>query len=252
MDDLIANLYRWHREAHEALTTFMSGFESGSTSVITPILFAFTLGVLHALTPGHGKAVVVSYFLGREARLFAGILAGLKIAAGHVLLATALVAIFGTVVSVMGKPAGAAAVLQSLAYFIIAASGAWLLYKSLRPVKQGYDHSHSHSHNHYHHEHHNAPTLAGLIPCPLTMILLTYALAMTSLVVSIALLVALGIGIAATIALFGLLAISARKLLVSPFDPESGWYPRLSKVLEIGSSAVILLVGLALLFGVVI
>jgi ABC-type nickel/cobalt efflux system permease component RcnA len=32
-------------------------------------MLAFALGALHALTPGHGKAALAAYFLGREAPL---------------------------------------------------------------------------------------------------------------------------------------------------------------------------------------
>jgi ABC-type nickel/cobalt efflux system permease component RcnA len=35
--------------------------------------FAFILGALHALTPGHGKAVLAAYFLGQEARVGKGL-----------------------------------------------------------------------------------------------------------------------------------------------------------------------------------
>jgi hypothetical protein len=34
---------------------------------------AFGLGALHALTPGHGKAALAAYFLGREARIGKGV-----------------------------------------------------------------------------------------------------------------------------------------------------------------------------------
>ena len=37
------------------------------------VIFAFGLGALHALTPGHGKAALAAYFLGREAHIGKGI-----------------------------------------------------------------------------------------------------------------------------------------------------------------------------------
>ena len=47
--------------------------------------FAFTLGALHALTPGHGKAALAAYFIGKEARLGKGVQVALTAALLHVL-----------------------------------------------------------------------------------------------------------------------------------------------------------------------
>ena len=54
------------------------------------LAFAFLYGVLHTLGPGHGKVVVVSYFVSRDARLWRGVLMGVQIAVTHVLSAVAL------------------------------------------------------------------------------------------------------------------------------------------------------------------
>jgi ABC-type nickel/cobalt efflux system permease component RcnA len=37
------------------------------------VALAFTLGTVHALKPGHGKAALAVYFLGREARIGKGL-----------------------------------------------------------------------------------------------------------------------------------------------------------------------------------
>jgi ABC-type nickel/cobalt efflux system permease component RcnA len=46
---------------------------------------AFALGAVHALTPGHGKAALAAYFLGREARIGKGLQLALTAALLHVL-----------------------------------------------------------------------------------------------------------------------------------------------------------------------
>jgi nickel/cobalt transporter (NicO) family protein len=234
IDDAIAGFYALHQSVHTALTAAMRGSIAGVGSLAIPMFFAMALGALHALTPGHGKSVIVSYFLGRDARLAAGIGAGLKVAAGHVLLAALLVALFGMAVAMMGRPTGAAAALHVLAHVAIAVSGAWLLYNALRRPRgtAAVD------------RHQVIPALAGLIPCPLTMLLLIYALATTSFMVTVLLVMALGVGIAVTIGGIGLVAILARRFMVAPLDPNHGWYPRIARSLEIASAGVILLVGI--------
>src|SRR5262245_23636898 len=48
-------------------------------------VLAFSLGALHALTPGHGKAALAAYFLGQEARVAKGLRVTLAAALLHVL-----------------------------------------------------------------------------------------------------------------------------------------------------------------------
>lgn len=52
---------------------------------LTTAALAFALGALHALTPGHGKAALATYFLGTEARLAKGVAVALWAALLHVL-----------------------------------------------------------------------------------------------------------------------------------------------------------------------
>jgi ABC-type nickel/cobalt efflux system permease component RcnA len=49
------------------------------------VALAFALGALHALTPGHGKTALATYFLGTQARLGKGIAVALSAALLHVL-----------------------------------------------------------------------------------------------------------------------------------------------------------------------
>lgn len=239
IDSLAATFLDFHRQAQSGLTEAVRAVGGGG-SAVTAVAFAFALGTLHALTPGHGKAVVVSYFFGRTVRPLAGIGAGLRIAASHVLLAAVLVGLFGAAVTSFGRPAGAAATLQALAHATIALAGLWLLIQALRrnrgaPAPDG-------------HQRH-VTTLAGLIPCPLTMLLLPYALANASLGVAILLIAALGLGIATTIALFALAAIAARRLATTPIAPDAALLGSLSRGLEIVSAGMILAVGCWLFAG---
>jgi ABC-type nickel/cobalt efflux system permease component RcnA len=56
---------------------------------------AFGLGALHALTPGHGKAALAAYFLGREARVGQRPRVALLAALLHVLSASPLDGLLG-------------------------------------------------------------------------------------------------------------------------------------------------------------
>lgn len=239
LESLMGSFYAFHRDVHQALTAAMMPTDGQAGTNLAAIAFASALGALHAVTPGHGKAVLAAYFIGREARLLAGIGASMKIAAGHVLLAVILVALFGSAVSFMGRPAGAAAAIEVAAYAIIAVTGAWLLIRALRrpSISDAGHPSRGHS----------APAAAGLIPCPLTMLLLTYALANASLAVVALLLAAFAAGIALTLSAFAVAAIMARRILAVPLAALVDWYAPVLRVLEAASAAVIMAVGLVFL-----
>ena len=57
----------------------------------TGLLVAFIYGLVHTLGPGHGKAVVISYFVGEGGGLMRGVGMGTRIAIFHVLSAIVVV-----------------------------------------------------------------------------------------------------------------------------------------------------------------
>jgi ABC-type nickel/cobalt efflux system permease component RcnA len=78
-------------------------------AVLSPlvlILTAFTFGAVHAVTPGHGKSVVASYFFGQNGTPRRGLIISAKVIATHVLSSVVLVlaATFLVDVSFGAKP----------------------------------------------------------------------------------------------------------------------------------------------------
>jgi ABC-type nickel/cobalt efflux system permease component RcnA len=67
----------------------------GNGAFISVAALASCLGMVHALTPRHGKVVLFAYFLGRKARPWAGLLAAAQIACLHVGIAIVLVRAIG-------------------------------------------------------------------------------------------------------------------------------------------------------------
>ena len=88
-------LLTFQREANRLIAQHMRAIREGETSVplLIGVALAFAYGVVHALGPGHGKLVVASYFLTREAQVGRGLLMGVQIAICHVLSAVVAVAL---------------------------------------------------------------------------------------------------------------------------------------------------------------
>lgn len=171
----------------------------------TGLAVAVGLGLVHALTPGHGKAVIFSYFLGHTASP----LTGLRVAAGaaitHGTIAVLLVLVAGRVLSPLGRPTGAGAWLEAAAGLIVAGIGALYVVLSVRGLRRPIPHSHG--------AQGSRPFLAiamGLLPCPLTIIVVGSAINRGATLAGIVLAAGISIGSAVTIGCFGLLGIALR------------------------------------------
>lgn len=240
LDQWAAWLLGLQREVYGLLGNRIQSMAGSVEAAAGAIAFALALGAVHAMTPGHGKAVVFSYFLGAQARPLNGLAMAGKVAAMHVLSAVLLVALFGSAVSMFGRPAGIAKWLQVASYAIIVAIGFWLLLRAIRGGPAAHRHDVSRG---------LLPFAVGLLPCPMTMLILTYALANASLAAGLALVAFLGIGIAATIALVGSLGMLVRRGAFAALDPAGRLYARLLGGLEIASCLAIIALGAVFLAG---
>ena len=116
---------------------------------------------------------------------------------------------------------------------LIAVIGAFLLWRSL--IR--YHHAHSK----------DGKALAfatGMIPCPLTTFIMSYALARGMLAAGLAVTAAMTVGMIATIGGIALAAAFTRDRFVGLLDRTEGWRHRAGTVLEVGGSVVVLVFGL--------
>lgn len=230
----IQQVVELHRQMYLALSAALRASGSGDGALATLAGVAFTLGMVHALTPGHGKAILFTYFLGRKVQPWAGVAAAAQIAGMHVGAAVVLVLVFGGAAYVLGRPSGAALVLQAVSALAVIAAGCWYLWRAGRPGKAAMQAHHS-----------GIAFAAGLLPCPLTMMVLSVAFAHAGIGVGLMLVVVMAFGIMTTIALAGSTAIAIQRGIASSLDARSGRYALVLRWLEVASAAIILLIGLS-------
>jgi nickel/cobalt exporter len=206
----------------------------GDTRAIVAAMAAAVLfGAVHALMPGHGKTVLVSYHLGQPAKLREGLANGAILALTHVGLALALVLAGFAVISKAFAYGGRTPQFETASGVLIALIGAFLFWRSLRR-----DH-HAHTKD--------GTTLAfvtGMIPCPLTTFIMSYALARGMLAAGLAVTAAMTVGMIATIGGIALAAAFARDRFMRLLNRTEGWRRRAGTVLEVGGSAMVLVFGL--------
>lgn len=193
----IFNLQRWLQTG--ALDS-LKALETGAiTHVPVLIATAFLFGLLHALLPGHGKLLLASYHAGHGRRRDA-LASSIIVILTHVGSAILIVlAGFEILKRTLGG-AGRAPQLEWFSHMLVAMIGLWLLWRALRP------HRHEVSTR-------SGPALAfvaGLIPCPLTTFIMTYAVTKGLVLAGLILSGAFAIGMIVTVSLFPLLAVVMR------------------------------------------
>jgi nickel/cobalt transporter (NicO) family protein len=260
-------LLAFQREANRLIATHMRAIRDGDTSL--PLLvaagLAFLYGVIHALGPGHGKLVVVSYFLSREAQIGRGLLMGLQIAIFHVISAMAVVALADLLLrQAFGGPPAEAAGVRLASYGLIALIGMAMTARALRRSwlrRQGAEVSHGCC------GHEHAPGAddrgragegrrieqgalslgVGLVPCTGAVLILLYALANDILLAGMMLVAAIAAGMAITMGALGVLSVVARKAVAARVAAVGhGQGATLAVVSDYGGALLISLIGAAL------
>ena len=137
---------------------------------IVALVVSFVLGGLHALTPGHGKAIVAAYLVGSKGRVIDAVFLGLVVTVTH----TFSVIVLGVVMLVAQgfAPEDIVPWLSLFSGVLIVGIGAWLLSRNMKQYYTSsgaqshahghhhphpHDHSHAHDHSHDHdHDHPHA------------------------------------------------------------------------------------------------
>jgi len=209
---------------------FEALIEEGDLSVgvlLLSLLIAALWGAAHALTPGHGKAMVAAYLVGTKGTPRHAFMLGGTVTIAH----TAGVFALGFVtlgLSAFIVPEQLYPWLTLVSGLLVVLVGASVLRQRLRArghVHQQHDHHHDHAHGHDHHHHHDhdhddaltskgilgVGIAAGLLPCPSALVVLLSAIALHRIGLGLALIVAFSVGLAATITAIGLLAVLATR-----------------------------------------
>ncbi|MCP9489929.1 MAG: sulfite exporter TauE/SafE family protein [Solirubrobacteraceae bacterium MAG38_C4-C5] len=207
------------------------------------LVAALAWGALHALSPGHGKAMVAAYLVGTRGTARHAVALGAIVTATHTVGVFALGLITLLLSSVL-LPEDLYPWLGLVSGLLVVVIGAWVLRSRIRHARaqrhgqgQHHDdgqhhgaghhhhgeghHEHEHGHGHGQHHHHLPDDLswrgvlgmgaaAGLVPCPSALVVLLAAVAQQQVALGMALIVVFSLGLAATLTVLGLLVVSAR------------------------------------------
>jgi ABC-type nickel/cobalt efflux system permease component RcnA len=220
---------RLQRDVNRALSDGIVAIKEGrsSSAVLVAMLIAFAYGVLHALGPGHGKAVILGYFLSREGSIRRGLRMGAQIALLHVISAVVIVVVVRWLLAVtFAQPVDQLQILKLFSYSAITAIGSVMLARALWAVRRSGGAVASHGHDcHHHHRVDGARDLlsvaVGLIPCSGAVLVLIYALANGLLLSGLVMAACIAIGMALTLSAIGIAAVWMRARAVGADRPAA-------------------------------
>ena len=228
----IAAIQRW---LYGGMADGLGQVAGGAPSaVFLAMAAAIVFGAVHALMPGHGKTVLISYHLGQEGKLLQSIANGSILAITHVGLAMVLVLAGFAVISKAFAYGGRTPQFEIASGLFVALIGAALLWRSLR-------------HDHTHRPRDGGRSLAfvtGLIPCPLTTFIMSYALARGLLGAGLAVTAAMTLGMISTISGVAFIAALTRNRFMHLLDRTESLRHNAGRVLEVGGSVLVLVFGL--------
>jgi nickel/cobalt transporter (NicO) family protein len=222
--------------------------------VLLSLALALFWGAAHALTPGHGKAIVAAYMVGTRGRARHAFLLGGIVTVTHTIGVFALglvtLGLSELIVPEQLYPwlnLASALLVVGVGLAVLRARGAgWL-----RARHAHEDHG---QHHHHHHGHSHVPApgtglrglvavgvSGGILPCPTALVVLLAAISLQRVGYGLLLIVAFSVGLAAVVTAIGLLAVGSRRV----FDRVS-FEGSLVRALPAVSAVVIVVLGVAM------
>jgi ABC-type nickel/cobalt efflux system permease component RcnA len=218
--------------------------------LLAGLLLAFIYGVIHVLGPGHGKFVVMSFFLSREARWWRGLVMAVQIAVTHVASALVLMAMADVTARVaLGGSGDVLRGVKLASYGATALIGLGMLIGVVRRARQAQGPSGAETccHTHGVAQQGIASVAVGLLPCTGAALIMLYAVANDILWSGIAMVMAIAIGMTVTMTTLGMVAMFARNAFLGRWREHPQGRGRAAVAIECAGALVILGVSLALL-----
>jgi ABC-type nickel/cobalt efflux system permease component RcnA len=228
----------------EGLAAVFGDAASGEGVLLLLLLAAFGWGALHALSPGHGKAMVAAYLIGTRGTARHAVGLGATVTVTHTIGVFAL----GLVTLALSQyvlPEDLYPWLTLVSGLLVVLVGVGVLRSRVRAARARHHH-----HDDHHHHHPDRVTwkglvamgaAAGLIPCPSALVVLLGAIAQHQVALGLLLIVAFSAGLAVTLTALGLAVVFSRRALSRVRLPAgvTTALPAISAVLIVGVGFVL-------------
>ncbi|WP_200414328.1 nickel/cobalt transporter [Arcobacter sp. FWKO B] len=210
--------------------------ELGLYGSLIIIAIAFAYGAIHAAGPGHGKAIVASYFLSHGKKISSAFKIGYMVSIIHAFSALVLTfVIYYLIDGVFSKTFNQSVdMMYKISGGLILLVGIYLLYE----LKKDWNRC-ERDENISNKKPFFVALSVGIVPCPGVMTVLLFSLMLGHLITGIFATIAMSIGMGLTISIAGILALKSSKLASKS--------TKILKILQIISPILVISIGLFLL-----
>jgi len=245
----------WQKKLKRQLTIFTRDMKKNpfGKSLLLFLLFSFLYGIIHAIGPGHGKSVVISYFLNRRGKLMHGVLMGNLITAVHVAsgaMVVLVMALFLNTTRLIDFDA-ASPTLEAISYSLIILVGLYLLFHTSMEIRGGKllsDQEETSMANKK--EMLVTAIVTGLIPCPGAALILLFSIVMGVTLQGIMAMFFIALGMGLTTTVFALLTIGTRHSIMATAKHNKHLFIGSYLLFSVGGATAIILIGSLMLAGV--
>jgi nickel/cobalt exporter len=229
LEHLVA-LQRWIYGALSAdLAAFATSRDWVALAAVLPAGVLF--GAVHALTPGHGKSILASYLAGSQLAALRAIAVATVLALTHVGSAVVLALLAAPLITRTLGGVGRAPALELASRGLLIGIGVWLILRAWR------------GRGHPHGEGLVVGMVAGLIPCPLTLFAMVFALSRGVPEAGLVFAAAMMLGVLATLALVALATVLMRDRMLHLIEQHGASLQKMTRSLDFASG--LLLIGLS-------
>lgn len=218
----------FQRDIYFAFAEHIKAFAaSGSWATFLAFLpMGILLGAVHALTPGHSKTILASYLTGSSAGAGRALVTSVALSFTHVTMSVMIVLLSLPLISMMfgGSGPGSSPILENISRGMLGVIGIWMIIRAL--WRNG--------HRHHTQEGLIVGVTAGLIPCPLTLFVMNFAVVQHVTVVGVLFAISMMVGIGITLSVVAMLAVAFRGRLAALMSERPNLLATASRVFEVG------------------
>jgi nickel/cobalt transporter (NicO) family protein len=212
---------------------------TGDWGVLAAYLpMGIVFGAAHALMPGHSKAVLATYLAGSTASIPRGLAVSLVLSCVHVSMSVIIVLAALPLVSVTLVGIGSAPLLENLSRGLLGLIGIWMLWQGVR----GAIHQHAGQGL-------AAGFAAGLIPCPLTLFVMSFAVRRGVPEAGVAFAFVMIIGVGLVLATVALATVLFRQQLIRLLASRPQVVDRVTRTVQVTAGVILIVIALNTLAG---
>ncbi len=247
-----AHITAVQRELRQKMTAYARQIQESPYGATWQLMILSLLyGIVHALGPGHGKAIVCSYFLSRRGTVKQALLFGNLITAMHILSAVIIVLVLSWFMSraniadfhsVEGR-------LESVSYLLIMLIGLFLLARTLYEWRTASSEQTTKCSGASTKDMLSLSLATGLLPCPGAALILLFTLSLGVFWAGLLAMIPLALGMGLTASALGVLTVSTTGLALNLSSRSKRTFILAHRILACIGALVIIMLGASLFVG---